>query len=466
MRALFTLIGLLAVIVPAAYGDDSPYRIQPGDVLDVTVSPQTGYGRVITVQPDGKVSYPVAGELPAAGKTLPEFSRALSAGLEKELNNARVTVSLQTSAPRPAAQITVLGAVRAPGLYNLRAGWRITEALAAAGGPAPNADLRRITISGKDRTVRTSNLIPGPDGAQQNNPLIKEGDLVLVLEGEPPRAPSITVLGAVRAPGLFPLQGGWRLTEALAAAGGPLPPADLGRISVTHSDRTVRVADLIPGMDGTRRDNWEVKDGDLILVLELRRERTTVTVLGEVARPGVYEIQPDTSLLEALTLAGGPTPKAYLQKISFGRLGQQGIKYLDLQAILRGGPEGDNLKLLPGDTLILHENLRRAVVIGEVVKQGEVSLEGGETVLDLLIRSGGPSGSADLSKATILRRGKDGKPESLPVDLRKLTKGKEEPLLVASGDLLFVPPRDAKRRTGLSEYLSPLSLIFGLFGGF
>jgi protein involved in polysaccharide export with SLBB domain len=446
--------------------EEGPYRIQPGDVLNVTVSPQAAYGRVVTVQPDGKLSYPVAGELAVSGKTIQELSQLLARGLEKELNRPQVTVSIQTTAPRPAPQITVLGAVQAPGLFNLRPGWRLTEALAAAGGPKPNADLHRITITGKDQKIQTADLMPGAIGGTTGNREVREGDLILVLEGDLPRQPSITVLGAVRSPGLFPLQTGWRLTEALAAAGGPSAEADLERISITHADRTLEVVSMTAASDGMVRDNQRVRDGDLILLLEAKRSRPTVTVLGEVARPGVYEIQADATLIEALTLAGGPTPRADLHRASFASKGKEGVTAIDLQALLKGADGAQNRKLQTGDTLILHESHNRVVVLGEVARQGEQALEGNDTALDLLIRAGGPTSSANLGKATIMRRGKDGRPEIIPVDLKKLTsRSNQVAAAVTSGDLLFIPPRENTNRGQWLNYLSPLTMLMGLFGG-
>lgn len=466
MKLLYCLAALCVLaIAPPALAAEEPYRIQAGDVLNVTVAPQGAYGRVVTVQPDGKLSYPVVGETTAAGKTVIELTQALTKGLEKELNNPRVTVSIQSTAPPQVPQITILGAVQEPGLYDLRPGWRLTEALAAAGGPKPNADLRRLTITGKDQTVRTASLADGGVRARQENLELREGDLVVVLEGEAPRAPSVTVLGAVRAPGLFPLQSGWRLTEALAAAGGPTDLADLRRVSITHLDRTVEVANVSPSALGVQNNNVPIKDGDLILVMEAPRERATVTVLGEVVRPGVYEFQSGATLLEALTLAGGATPRADLRRVSFARNGREGVETLDLGALLKGTADEKNSPLQAGDTLIIPESHNRVVVIGEVVRQGEQSLEGKDTVLDLLVRAGGPTGSAQLGKATLMRRGGDGRPEIIPVDLKKLTtRNNQEAVAVMPGDLLFIPPRDQNRGSNLINYLSPLSLLFNAFG--
>ncbi|HEU4754442.1 MAG TPA: SLBB domain-containing protein, partial [Armatimonadota bacterium] len=208
-----------------------------------------------------------------------------------------------------------------------------------------------------------------------------------------------------------------------------------------------------------------VEPGDLIVVLEARVERALVTVVGEVAQPGTYDLAPGMTLLEALTRAGGATPKADLKRVGLARAGEQ-IQSIDVDALLKGARQGPSIPLQPGDTLLVRENPDRVLVIGEVARQGEIALNGPESVLELLVRAGGASGSADLSKATILRRGPDGRSQSIPVDLKRLaTKGHAIAPEMKGGDLLFVPSRSQKARTNWTQYLSPISLLFGLFGG-
>jgi len=363
---------------PAAAAEEL-YKLRPGDVLNITVSPQAAFGRVVTIQPDGKINYPVAGELQASGLTVAQLTKKLATGLEKELNNPQVTISLQSTVPEKLPQITVLGAVRNPGLFDLRPEWRLTEALAAAGGPLPNGDLKRITITSSDKKVRTVDLAVGVMGSEA-------------------------------------------------------------------------------------KDNSALRGGDLIIVPEGVADRHTATVLGEVAKPGAYEIQPGMTILELLTVAGGATPKADLRKASFARRGDTSLQNLDLEALLSGRDEKLNVKLQNGDTLILRENLQRAVVIGDVPKQGEIALTGGETVLDLLVQAGGPGPQADLAKATIMRKGKDGKPTNVPIDLKKMLQAKDKKgaMAVQHGDLLFIPTKGAPKRSFL-EQISPLGFLFGLF---
>src|SRR5437763_16351199 len=71
------------------------YRFAPGDVIDVTVAPQHAFDRTLIVQPDGKISYPVVGQLQAQGMTVAQLSQQLQAGLNRDLVNPRVTISLK-----------------------------------------------------------------------------------------------------------------------------------------------------------------------------------------------------------------------------------------------------------------------------------------------------------------------------------------------------------------------------------
>ena len=81
---LLTLLGTLAA-APAALGarasapDD--YRFAPGDLIEVTVAPQHSFDRTVTIQPDGKISYPNVGQLQAAGLTVAQLVQKLRDGL-------------------------------------------------------------------------------------------------------------------------------------------------------------------------------------------------------------------------------------------------------------------------------------------------------------------------------------------------------------------------------------------------
>src|SRR5262249_4998638 len=171
------------------------YRFAPGDVIDVTVTPQRAFDRTITVQPDGKISFPRVGQLQAAGLTLAELEAKLQEGLDHDLVDPHVTVSLKDAGKQSGLRVSVLGAVRVPGVLEIKEGRPPAGALATAGGPAPLADLRRVTITRADRSVVTVDLAQtDKTGRLDSDVALQPGDFVVVPQGAPP---TVLILGEV-----------------------------------------------------------------------------------------------------------------------------------------------------------------------------------------------------------------------------------------------------------------------------
>src|SRR5438067_880192 len=115
----FILVALAAT--PAAFAataaESVDYRFVPGDVIEVTVTPQRGFDRTLTVQPDGKISYPLVGSLNVAGITVEQLTGQLKERLGQELVDPQVIVSLREQSKPAADRISLLGAVHSPGSY-------------------------------------------------------------------------------------------------------------------------------------------------------------------------------------------------------------------------------------------------------------------------------------------------------------------------------------------------------------
>ena len=129
------------------------------------------------------------------------------------------------------------------------------------------------------------------------------------------RSQRVFVMGEVRSPGAVPLTGGMTLIEALARAGSTLPTAS-GEVAIVrvagangpvlpdeHADAEVLRASVRDLESGSLKQNFELRDGDTIFVVRAE----TIYVLGQVRNPGAYAIQKNTTLLQALSLAGGVT---------------------------------------------------------------------------------------------------------------------------------------------------------------
>jgi polysaccharide export outer membrane protein len=122
---------------------DQDYRLGAGDKLRVEVYKQEQMSQSVQIRPDGKITLPFVGDVPAAGKTSLELKDALTAQLKEYVNNPVVTVIVQEAI---AAQVTVIGDVRAQGPQVLNGTVSVLQALAKAGGLGEFADKNKIRI--------------------------------------------------------------------------------------------------------------------------------------------------------------------------------------------------------------------------------------------------------------------------------------------------------------------------------
>lgn len=143
------------------------------------------------------------------------------------------------------------------------------------------------------------------------------------------KSQQIFVLGEVRMAGAVPLTGGMTLVEAIARAGSTLPSA-AGEVVVVRApkradgpvtpDQTgaaeVFRASIRDLEAGKLRQNIDLQDGDTLYV----PRADTAFVFGEVKAPGAYPIQKDMTVLQALSVAGGHTEHAALNRITIVRV--------------------------------------------------------------------------------------------------------------------------------------------------
>ncbi|MFV1950514.1 MAG: polysaccharide biosynthesis/export family protein [Nitrospinota bacterium] len=108
----------------------------------------------------------------------------------------------------------------------------------------------------------------------------------------------------------------------------------------------------------TERLKEFVDDPDVtVIVSEINSFK--IFINGEVVRPGMYRLQSKTTILEAISLAGGFTPWASPNRITVVRKGKDGEKRIRVKynKIIKGkDPEG-NILLKPGDTIIVPRSL-------------------------------------------------------------------------------------------------------------
>lgn len=183
MRVLLTIILACAFCWPAAAATDG-YHLKPGDVIEVSVWQDEKLRRRTVVLPDGKISFPLAGHLMAAGLTPEILEKKIKKRIRKYFNDdVNVTVMVVTVSPRV---VYVTGQVRNPGTFTVKRPTTVLQAIALAGGLGPYAAKKRIQIRRKtdgEETLFEFNYSKFErSGDLTGNIYLNDGDVVIVPE--------------------------------------------------------------------------------------------------------------------------------------------------------------------------------------------------------------------------------------------------------------------------------------------
>jgi polysaccharide export outer membrane protein len=166
----------------SAKSQAAEYRIGGGDVLEVATWKEPDLTRTnILVRVDGKVSFPLLGDIAAAGMTPVELTETVQKGLKNYVSNPVVTVSVLN----PASQrIYILGEVLRTGEYPLTKSLTVLQAFALAGGFTQWASKDEIILlrgeAGKEKIYKINykDIVKGK--GSENNLMLQANDTIVV----------------------------------------------------------------------------------------------------------------------------------------------------------------------------------------------------------------------------------------------------------------------------------------------
>jgi len=189
-RKYFTLAVLIVMLIsisPIQAADQPPamaskdYVIGPGDVLDISVWNNEALTKTVTVLPDGKIRFPLIGEVEVGGKTLSVLEEELKKRIGDFVPNPELSVMVQQTA---SMLIYVIGEVNNPGRFLLNTNINVLQALAMVGGFNMWAKKNKIKIlreiKGKTIILKFAydDVIEGKNLDQDI--LLKRGDILLI----------------------------------------------------------------------------------------------------------------------------------------------------------------------------------------------------------------------------------------------------------------------------------------------
>lgn len=197
LMALAVAIGTLFWALTAT-AQGSNYRIQPGDTLSIEVLEDSSLNRRALVTPDGRFSFPLAGTVQAANRTVSQVERALASALAPSFANPpTVFVSVANLGPRdPEAPmdetdvitVFILGEVAEPGPKQLPAGTTLLQVLSTTGGFTPFAATKRLQLrrrhpeTGQERLYVINYRAISRGATISGQTVMLDGDVILVPE--------------------------------------------------------------------------------------------------------------------------------------------------------------------------------------------------------------------------------------------------------------------------------------------
>lgn len=166
----------------AAVPPAGPYRIAAQDVLDISVYGEPDLTRTVRVSADGKINYPLVGEVEVAGLETSKAEARLRDLLDAKVVNPYVTVEVKEQHSR---RVSILGEVVKPGAYDIptNAPLTVVEAIALAGGFTKYAAGNKTRVVRNGPAGRETIIVPVNDvtrGAKDKDLVLQPEDVVSV----------------------------------------------------------------------------------------------------------------------------------------------------------------------------------------------------------------------------------------------------------------------------------------------
>lgn len=236
MIVLFFLLSFVAPAPEPAAQASLEYIVGTQDRLSITVVDEPTLTRVVTVGSDGGFDYPFIGVVKAAGLTVRAIQQDITVRLkEKYLRNPLVSIEVETYRSQV---VYVWGQVKTPGSVTLMGNITLTEALARAGSPTPDAgayieiNRRSRQASGDaqgEKPAAERITMADVQSGRAQDVLLSDGDTVFV-----PKAEMFFVTGFVRNGGPFLHEAGMTVSRAVSMAGGITEKGSRSRIRITR----------------------------------------------------------------------------------------------------------------------------------------------------------------------------------------------------------------------------------------
>jgi len=268
------------------------YIVSSGDILEVHIYGDRNKRYELKVSNDGTVDIEFIGPIRIGGMSFVDVKKHLESKLKHhfKMSSFKIIISKYSS-----IQVTLIGDVKYPGIYNLSSFSTAKDLFIAAKGVRSGASVREIDIKRNGKTIAKLDFYDLLfKGKTVGSTLLKHGDIVVVKKAKT----LVSIDGFVNHAAIFELDSSETLKTLIEYAGGMKADASSRHIKIDrYSDNSIFETFHI---SYSKARKFKMKDGDKVYIYQLDSSaNTSVNIYGNIIRPGSYSL-PKSSKLEDL----------------------------------------------------------------------------------------------------------------------------------------------------------------------
>ena len=431
------------------------YVLGPGDQVVIDIYGASQKSENLTVSPDGDITVPGYGPIRVAGMTVAGAQSRIRSTLGSRYASSSLKVAVGQTRT---IMINVMGEVKAPGTYTLSAFATVFHALYMAGGINDLGTLRNIKVYRGGKQVTVVDVYEYIlNGRLAGNIRLQENDVIVV----GPYECLVGIQGNVKRPMFYEMRPTESVAQVIKYAGGFTGDAFKKSVRLVrksgerYSVHTVEEFDM---------SSFKLTDGDAITVDGMiNRYENMVQVNGAVFRPGQFELGKQiTSVRSLIEAAGGLTEDAFTSRGVMYRMKEDRTLEalsVDIAGIMAGSVadvplKNEDVLFVPTQSERVSERI--VTIQGEVFSPGTYQFAENETIEDLILRAGGLTDAASLSKVDVSRRIRDPKALNAGQEISKNYSFSIKDGFVVDGDKGFVlEPYDVVQVRRSPGYMEP-----------
>lgn len=398
--------------------DPDEYIVGPGDKLFISISGVEEYTMALTVNQEGILYIPKVGGVNLKNTSLAESKEKIISVVNRYYKNVDIFISLVDFRK---IKVAFIGNVVKPSTYVLAGNARLLDLITISSGLKEDANYRNVIIKNRSGEENSFDILSFLRyGERENNPILKEGDVVVIDKVDK----VVHVSGSIKYPGTYEFVEDETVYDLLMLAGGTLDKARLDSIEIVRFDETgARQQSFYYTIDELK--NLTLEKYDHLIVREKPEYLVGryVSIAGYVKYPGYYKIIKDeTTLSEVIKQAGGLKKDASLTEAALIRnIGvdendpeyerlktiprqdmtddeydylksksrqRKGKVVVDFQKLMNGDSSEDVI-LKRGDAINIPEEKNYIIMLGQVTNPGNIIFQENLTIEDYIELAGG-----------------------------------------------------------------------------